>query len=293
MKRVVFCLVVIVAMATAAVAQKIDAETSDRTRIVHLKTALNHLTVIEVSEPVVQVATGSAAFKVEWRDNKVFIQPTEPDAATNLFIWTASQRLNYELEPAGSIAGMDFAVDQAPLQRAEAAKPASAASLTPAQPSLTELLLQGKPVRLQPSKQRTAKPVEVWISDLYQKDDQVVVRYAVRNHSDQPYSLSTPLVYQLNDVRSPQSLYGLQNTQLGEEQAAKLKSKQETAVRVLDAQMQQKQVEPGQEAVGIVTLELAASAQPSVLRFQFPSIEQGDANTRDKQQAQIAAFLVR
>src|SRR5512146_1070540 len=158
MKRVVFCLVVITAMATAAVAQKIDTETSDRTRIVHLKTALNHLTVIEVSEPVVQVAAGSASFKVEWRDNKVFVQPTEGDAATNLFIWTASQRLNYELEPAGSISAMDFAVDQAPVQKAEAAKPTSTGSQTPAQASLTELLLQGKPVRLQPSKQRTAKP---------------------------------------------------------------------------------------------------------------------------------------
>jgi hypothetical protein len=282
-----------IAMATVAVAQKIDTQTSDRSRIVHLKTALNHLTLIEVSEPVVQVATGSAAFKVEWRDNKVFIQPTEPDAATNLFIWTANQRLNYELEPAGSIAVMDFAVDQAPVQKAEVPKSAGAANQTPAQSPLTELLLQGKPVRLQPSKQRAHRPVEVWISDLYQKDDQVVVRYAVRNHSDQPYSLSTPLVYQLNHVRSPQSLNGLANTQLAEEQAARLKSKQETAVRVVDAQLQQKQIEPGHEAVGVVTLELAASAQPSVLRFQFPSVKQGDSGLGEKQETRVAAFLVR
>ena len=95
------------------VAQKIGTETSDRTRIVHLKTALNHLTVIEVGEPVLEVAAGSPSFKVEWRENKVFVQPMEADAATNLFIWTASQRLNYELEPAGAVASMDFAVDQA------------------------------------------------------------------------------------------------------------------------------------------------------------------------------------
>ena len=73
--------------------------------------SLNHLTVIEVVEPVVEVAAGSPSFKVEWRENKVFVQPTEADAATNLFIWTASQRLNYELEPAGSVGAMDFAVD--------------------------------------------------------------------------------------------------------------------------------------------------------------------------------------
>ncbi len=114
MKSVTLSLVLLAAAVVPVVAQKIDTETSDRTRIVHLKTALNHLTVIEVSEPVMQVAAGSPAFKVEWRENKVFVQPTEADASTNLFIWTATQRLNYELEPAGSVANMDFAVDQAP-----------------------------------------------------------------------------------------------------------------------------------------------------------------------------------
>ena len=114
MKSLTLSLVLVAAAVIPVVAQKIDTETSDRTRIVHLKTALNHLTVIEVSEPVMQVAAGSPAFKVEWRENKVFVQPTETDASTNLFIWTATQRLNYELEPAGSVANMDFAVDQGP-----------------------------------------------------------------------------------------------------------------------------------------------------------------------------------
>ena len=125
MRRVVLMFAVLAAVFVPAVAQKIETETSDRTRIVHLKTALNHLTVIEVGEPVVQVAAGSPTFKVEWRENKVFVQPTEADAATNLFIWTANQRLNYELEPAESVTNMDFAVDQAPVHL-EPVKPTAA-----------------------------------------------------------------------------------------------------------------------------------------------------------------------
>jgi hypothetical protein len=294
MTRVVLTIAILASALIPAVAQKIETQTSDRTRIVHLKTALNHLTVIEVAEPVVQVAAGSPLFKVEWRENKVFVQPTEAEAATNLFIWTATQRLNYELEPAGSIDSMDFAVDQAPVQKAEPLKPTSATIAIPAQPSLADLLLQGSPVRLQPSKQRAAhQPVEVWIRDLYQRDDQVVIRYAVRNHSDQPYSLTTPLVYQLNEVRLPQSLYGFVNSQLGDEQAAKLKRKHETPVQVLDGQLGQRQIAPGQEAVGVVTLQLAASTEPTVLRFQFPNLDQSATNIGDKQRARIAAFLVR
>jgi type IV secretory pathway VirB9-like protein len=100
MKRIALSLAVLTVTQVSATAQKIGTEAGDRARIVHLKTALNHLTVIEVGEPVVEVAAGSPTFKVEWRDNKVFVQPTEADAATNLFIWTATQRLSYELEPA-------------------------------------------------------------------------------------------------------------------------------------------------------------------------------------------------
>ena len=94
-------------------AQKIETETPSRERVVRVQTAMNHLTVIEVAEPVTTVAVGSPqAFKVERRENKVFIQPLQENVATNLFIWTASTRLNYELVPAVSDAGqMDFAID--------------------------------------------------------------------------------------------------------------------------------------------------------------------------------------
>ena len=292
MRRVVFMFAVLAAAVVPAVAQKIETETSDRTRIVHLKTALNHLTVIEVGEPVVQVAAGSPTFKVEWRENKVFVQPTEADAATNLFIWTANQRLNYELEPADSLTNMDFAVDQAPVHL-ESVRPTAATAPAAVSPSITELLLAGRPIRLLPSKQRASKPVEVWISYLYEKDGRLLIRYTVCNHGTEPYTIDTPMVYQLDGVRSPQSLYGLQNSQLGDEQAAKLKIKQETPVKVLDGQLQTAQVAPGQEAVGVIALEMASSTQPTVLRFQFSSSKQSENGLSNSPQTQIAAFLVR
>ncbi len=290
MKRVALIFVLLASALIPALAQRIETETSDRTRIVHLKTALNHLTVIEVAEPVAQVAAGSPSFKVEWRENKVFVQPTEADAATNLFIWTANQRLNYELEPATAVTDMDFAVDQTPVH-VEPIKPASATP--PAPPSITELLLAAKPVRLLASKQRTSKPVEVWIKDLYEKDGRLLIRYAVRNHTSEPYSIDTPAVYQLDGVRSPQSLYGLINSQLGDEQAAKLKAKQQTLVKVLDGQIEPTRIAPGEEAVGVVTLQMASSTHPTILRFQFPTPKQSGDELSDDRRPQIDAFLVR
>ena len=292
MKRILMTLALLTLTLVPAMAQKIGTEASDRTRIVHLKTALNHLTVIEVGEPVVEVAAGSPSFKVEWRENKVFVQPTEADAATDLFIWTATQRLNYELEPAGPVTAMDFAVDQAAVHNPEPAKPASTSSQV-LLPSVTELLLAEKPVRIMPSKKNASKAVEVSISDLYEKDGRLLIRYAVSNHGSQPFSIDTPQVYQLDGVRSPQSLYALVNSQLGDEQVSKLKVKQETPVKVLDGHLQSEQIAPGEQVVGVVALHVAASQSPTVLRLYFPSLSQSGDDPHEGRQAQIAAFLVR
>ena len=276
-----FLIILIITALTAAwvplLAQKIERETGDRTQIIQLKTAMNHLTVIELREPVIQVATGSQSFKVEWRENKVFVQPTESDASTNLFIWTASERLNYELEPAGDVATMDFAVDQMPL-----AQPKPASVTPPPQPSPTEILLAGKPVRLESSRP-TRKPVEVTIRDLYEGDGRVLVRYAVRNRGNHVYDISTPQVYELTGVHYSQSLYTLVDAQLGDQEAARVTAKRQTPVPVLEGHIQTEHLAPGGESLGVVALHLPSSTEPTILRFQF-------AND-DKQQ--IAALLVR
>ena len=279
MKRL-WSILIITALVTATIpvfGQKIERETNDGSQILHLKTALNHLTVIELREPIIQVATGSQSFKVDWRENKVFVQPTEPDVSTNLFIWTTSQRLNYELEPAGAVVSMDFAVDQM-FVPVTTPKPASVAP----PPSPSEVLLAGKPVRLESAKP-TKKPVVVVIRDLYEGDGRVLVRYAVRNRGTRDYDVTTPKVYLLPGARYPESLFSLVDSQLGDQEAARLTIKQETPVPVLEGQVQSSHLAPGQESVGVVAVHLPASTEPTVLRFQF----------EDDDRERIAAFLVR
>src|SRR5215831_8791905 len=129
-------------------AQKIDIETPSREHVVRVQTALNHLTVIEVAEPVTTVAVGSPqAFKIERRENKVLIQPLQENVATNLFIWTATTRLNYELVPAVSDAGqMDLAIDYRqpqPQAHLTPPKPPEPTVVVPTVPS--EMLLNSTP----------------------------------------------------------------------------------------------------------------------------------------------------
>jgi hypothetical protein len=286
MTRAVFTFALIAAISMGALAQKIETETTDRRQIIHLKTALDHLTVIELGEPVLQVASGSPSFKVEWRENKVFIQPTEADARSNLFIWTATQRLNYELEPAGSVGDMDFAVDQVPTRPNPVISPDAKPQATP--PRMTDLLLEAQPVRLQ-SRRHISKPVEIRINDLYEKDGYLLVRYTVFNSGHHNYSVAPPKVFQLDGVRSAQSLYGLANSQLSEEQANKLKIKHRIPVKVVEQALHSNSIPPGLSATGIVWLEMASSSEPMVLSFQFS----GKNNAGDQPTRPITAYLVR
>src|SRR5438093_5174339 len=103
---------IVLMLAVAAEPQRIETQHPDASKVTRVETTMNHLTVIELAEPVTLAAAGSSAFKIERRENKVFIQPLEEGVSTNLFVWTNSGRWNYELVPAASVEVMHFAIDQ-------------------------------------------------------------------------------------------------------------------------------------------------------------------------------------
>src|SRR5438093_11624100 len=105
-------MMIVLMLILAAEPQRIETQYPDRSKVTRVETTMNHLTVIELAEPVTLAAAGSPSFKIERRENKVFIQPLEEGVSTNLFIWTGSERWNYELVPAVSVETMHFSVDQ-------------------------------------------------------------------------------------------------------------------------------------------------------------------------------------
>jgi hypothetical protein len=259
-------------------AQKIETETASRERVVRVQTALKHLTVIEVAEPVTTVAVGSPeAFKIERRENKVFIEPLEENVATNLFIWTASTRLNYELVPAISDAGqMDFAIDYRPPQpQAKIAPPKSSdPQPTASEPPIpSEMLLNGIPVRLAgASTMRTG--FGLVLRDVYRKQDEVFVRYSIENHSGKTLRTGPPTVVSLSNPKLNQSLWALQNAQLGTEYVSRLKtSGSPEPIQIRCGQPDFTEIAPGAARVGVLALHLperGSAALPAVLQFQFP-----------------------
>jgi hypothetical protein len=276
-------IVLTLALALAASAQKIETERSDRNRVIRLQTVLNHLSVIELAEPVTEVAAGSSSYKIEWRGNKVFVQPLEPEAATNLFIWTASGRLNYELVAVHSVADAQFAIDEQPAPKAASAadrpaKPTTDPAVAEHAKLATDLLFASRPVRLVGQLKRNR--VQVVLKDLYRSNNRIYVRYVIENDSTTPYELGTPAVFTLISPHSSRSLHSLSASQITADRL-RISAGGQMGVHAIEAQNPTSIVPPGGNALGLIAFELPRVAQesgPTVLRFAFPSDAQGEVS---------------
>ena len=273
----------LLAVAAPSWAQKIETEAPNRNQVIQVHTALNHLTVIEAGEPVVTVATGSDAFKVEWRGNKVFVEPTESNQSTNLFIWTRSGRLNYELEPAGPVGNMDFAIDHpSPVAVHDEAQAATARRESKniageAANNFSEMnsLLRAQPVRDEQMRP-TANRVNVSVDDVFEQKGTLYIRYEIFNNMRGAYLPTKPKVLLLSEVRSSQSLVGRVDTQLSEREAERLRVKTSAPLQVVDAKLRSANLSPGQDILGVISVRFTPTpSSPQVIRIEFPSDGRG------------------
>ena len=262
--------------------QKIETVSPDANRIVHLVTALHHLTVIEVGEPVAMAAAGSNAFKIERKDDKVFVQPQEENASTNLFIWTAShRRYTYELETSPTVAQAQFALDYVPPE------PVSQPPVAAAQPqpvSLDDLLLKGTPVRFTGVQKSQPFPgrVEVRIHDLYKDKEkgELLIRYSIRNRSKAAYQPGTPAIAWLQPPTLPYSLWNCRDSQIDGKLVRAFPPKENgTHLTATDVRSPEPTVDPGQTSFGVLKVAFPELANndptPRVVRFLFPSDDDG------------------
>ncbi len=282
--RAAFVAVAFAVFSSVVWGQKMETQPHDQKDVVRVETALDHLTVIELSEPVTMVAIGNqAAFMVERRENKVLVKPHEDGVATNLFIWTSDRRYAYELVPAPEVARMHFAIDQLPAPRPVVATLPEAMPPQPAvaQEPLRAMLSASVPVSIYGKRENSVRP-RVTIRSLYRHGLRLHLQYEVTNHSRALYQMAPPAVWQLSSVHSKQSLIPLGDVQLGETFARSLTVEAAQPAKVLSAG-QTPHLVTGQSGMGWIEFELAYPTEgPQVLQLQFPSDERGP----------VTAFLV-
>jgi hypothetical protein len=266
MRRTVSLILIYSLSAISALAQQ--SGTPSPNAVVHVATALNHLTVLEFHEPVTMAAAGSSDFQIEREANKVFVKPIKSGAATDLFVWTASRRFAYELEITQEAKDMNFAIDTAQPAPAPDPKPVVAADTDQfADVVLTRALMGAEEIK-QRSPRKAKGQVSVRVEQVFRTRNTVYVHYTIENHSNLFYRLNTPQAYQLQPDESPISLASLTHTQLDRAMLEELGDTHELPLPVAHAETEADNLHPGETTQGVVSIRKDLKS-PAVVQLVF------------------------
>jgi hypothetical protein len=226
---------------------------------------LNHLTVLEFGEPVSMAAAGSPAFHIERQQDKVLVEPKNNGSATDLLVWTASRRFNFELEPAGEVSKMDVAIDMS-VPRPKPVVPAEDQMQKIADTVMKQALLGTEPI--DSTSVRSHSNVVVRVQQVFRTRNTIYIQYKIENHTAHPFRIAVPAVFEVEVGHTPVSLLGLSRTQLNDKISAKLRRTSSLALPVALAESDGIDVASHQERQGVIAIRQDLQA-PKVLELQF------------------------
>lgn len=231
--------------------------------IIPVHTARNHLTVLDLDSKIEDLAAENTAFDVQWRGHTVFVLPKDTDQSTNLFVWTKSGRVVYELlPPAATIQTMDVSVDTHFPNRASAdsasAKPAAAADVIP-----SDLLVRARMVEFD---KKTRRQSSLLISDVYRDHDKLFLRYEVRNNGSVPLQVDQRPVVSAATIPHVSSLNPIQ---LSPDKAAGISTG--APLPMIADETSASSIAPGQSSRGVVGVHIPPASRPLAVRLWVPS----------------------
>ena len=252
---------------TSAVADELKTTQPTTNEVIHVATALDHLTVLEFGEPVTMAAAGSQAFQIERHEDKVFIKPLKAGASTDLFVWTANRRFTYELESPGEVTHMNFAVDNRPPTPTKPATNPTQGLDEIADMMLTRAFLGSE--RIDSSLIKDAKDgVTIRIEHVYESRNTVYIHYAISNRGRQSYRVPAPTVEQLFPSQPGISVPALKGVQLNRSIAEKLGHSQPAALPVAHSEVENSDLASGQETQGVIAIRQKVDS-PTVIKLGF------------------------
>ena len=256
------------------------AQTTSQSQIRHIETSLNHLTVLEFGESVTTLAIADPDnFQVERHDDKVFVKPLRKGVSTNLFVWTASRELSYELDPAGQLAAMDVLVrtDPAPNPHTTAqaaAEPSDAEIRKIASLVLAQAMMGVEDIAHDVDK-RPAERVQVSLDQVYRANDRMYIRYSVVNQTKTPFRVTTPEIIAPLPTEQPVSLLSLKNRQIASKTFAAFKVKQGSHLPVALADSLTRDLAPGERTTGVISVGSSPTNPPQIYQLSFGSDQNG------------------
>lgn len=231
--------------------------------VLHVATALNHLTVLEFHEPVMMAAAGSSDFQIERQADKVFVKPTKPNAATDLLVWTQSNRFAYELETTADVKGMNFTVDAAiPIRQ-----PISASSTDEIADTILTRVFVGT-VAIKSKRRKAQDNLAIQIDQVFRTRSTLYIHYRIKNNTDAVYRPGSPSVFELRPERPSTTLDSLMHRQLDTRDIKKLGTPVFAARVAARAESDSQDLQPGGLLQGVIALRQDFST-PTVLQVEF------------------------
>ena len=265
----------IVGLAVVSVAS--SAQTVNFNQVPHIQTALNHLTVIELGEPVIKVEIADrVAFEVERYDDQVALTPLKSDVATNLFIWTSTREISYEIDPASDVAKMNVIIRNVPPKPAASVPSTASPQFSDEQIqkisslALTQGLMGTEVIAQEPHRSPT-DGVVVSLEQVYRGNDRLYIRYCITNLSKVPFRLTAPDISQPEPTQQPTSIMSLRDHQLSAQTFASFKAKPGPSVPTTTADSQEKDIAPGNKTTGVISIRGGQSSLPRIYQLHFGS----------------------
>ena len=204
---------------------------------------------------------------------QVLIKPLKPGVSTDLFVWTASRRFTYELDPPGDVKNMNFAIDNPSTDSKPAPVPPIMAAKDEQMTQVADLVLTRALLgadRIDSGQIKNDRGhVVVRMENVFQSSNSLYVRYAIRNLTGHPYRVVNPAVFEITPLESTLSVSTLRRTQLDDRTVKRLGAKKRTPLALASADTATEDLHPGEETTGVIVLRKQFSA-PAVLNLAFP-----------------------
>jgi len=231
---------------------------------------------------VVTVAVADPdAIQIERHDDKVFLKPLKDGVATNLFVWTASRQIAYEIDPAGDLAKMNVIIRNAPEpklhkpdQDAATSEPSDQQIQKIASLVLTQALMGTESIAHEKSKDAVSG-VNVTLEQAFRSKDTLYIRYSIANQSTEPFRITTPDVSMPRPTELPISIVSLRNRQLLPHTFEAFKTKAGAMVPVVSAESASTDLVSGQNSTGVITIGVSQDSQPQLYLFYFGNGQNG------------------
>lgn len=256
-----------------------SAQTTTLNQAPHVHTALNHFTVIDPGEPITMFALADhGSFELQRYGDKLFLEPIRENSATNLFVWTATRQLIYELDPVGDVSKMDLLVRTTPPPGRNPTQQVASRSTDDEETQrlssrlLSDAFIHSEKIIVDVQKQRPGIPT-VRIEEVLRSQDRLLIRFSIHNQSPQPFRVTSPDVFQPRPTQTPISIPGLRNHQLTEETAASFKAIKGSPIGVIHAEVLDSDLAPGQSTTGVITVSGSEHNPPQLYQLDFGSFQ--------------------